>query len=563
MDANDQELRDVAFAEASALVEAAVDRGIEASLAALAALRGEIEDAARLYEEGLLPPLAAVPAAPALSPFVERLTRSWSEAVGEAERARNEARLEIARAQQALQDQRDENTRLTASLETARVELEALTRQFEAETAGSAALRRELERTRRARARAEASCEAAEAMGSQVKAACEREIERLRDELEARDCSGSSSAVTPEADAERQRLSAALTTATRGLAIARAQHDAIVAELEAGLERVRALEKSNAESLQARRALQAQLDAAELVQLTLRRQLAITAAAGQPMAVAAPTSAQSPAAAATLPGPAPTALALRDATNTLEALIVLADQVRSVFPRVAVFTLKGSALHGVYQAGFDLRRDISKIVVPLSVESVLSQAVNTGATVSLTAAETSGAPSLPLGAAVANVCAMPLQAAGRTIAVIYGDDADRPVDPARHADRVKLAEQWRGGALGRVQRLAADPESLAELDTYAARLLDEVESMYTLDVGLGLHPAALVDRLTANLRYAQDACARRFASAGIPEADIFDERLAALLDLKATTPFGRHLAIASYAKGGDGTSEGDLTADVS
>lgn len=555
MDANDQELRDVVVAEALTLVEVALGRGVEESLVVLAALRSEIEAAARLYEAGLHSPLTAASAGASLSSLVERLTKYWSQAVGEAaERAWTEARSDIERARQALESQREENTRLAGSLETARVEVEVLKRQLEVEAAGGVALEREIERTRRARARAEAACEAAEAMGRQMKAACEREIARLRDELEARDCSGSLSPVTPGADAERQRLTAALTTATRGLAIAQAQHDAIEAELRAGLERVRALERSNAELVEAQRALQAQLDAADLVQAALRRQLAVAVAAAQPTAGRAPASSQAPAA---------EAAALQAATNTLELLIALADQVRSVFPRVAVFHLKGSALHGVYQAGFDLRRDVSKIVVPLSVESVLSRAVNTGATVSLTATETNGATPLPLGAAVANVCAMPVEAAGRTIAVIYGDDADRPVDPIQHADRVKMAEQWRAGALGRLQRLAADPELLAELDGYAASLLDEVESMYMLDVGLGLHPAALVDRLTANLTYAQDACARRFASAGIPEADIFDERLTALLDLKATTPFGRHLAIASYAKGGDRASEGDLTAGVS
>lgn len=563
MNVNDQELRDVVLAEASAFVEAALNRRLESSLAAL---RGEIEDAARLYEAALQSPLAALPSGSSLTSLVERLTRSWSEAVDEAtERARNEAESDIGRATQALENERQENTRVTASLEAARVEVEVLKRQLDAETAGGAALRRELERTRRARARAEAACEAAEAMGSQVKAACEREIERLRDELEAGDCSTGVSAARPEADAERQRLATALTTATRGLAIARAQHDAIEAELGAGIERVRALEKSNAELVEAQRALQAQLDAADLVQVALRRQLAIAAAAaGQPIALAAPVLGPAPAAEATPPDPETLASALHDATNTAEALIALADEVRSAFPRVAVFNHKGNALHGVYQAGFDLRRDISKIVVPLSVESVLSQAVTSGATISLTTAETTDATHLPLGAAVANVCAMPIEVGGRTIAVIYGDDADQPVDPARHADRVKMAEAWRAGALGRLQRLDADPELLTELDGYAARLLDEVESMYTLDVGLGLHPAALVDRLTANLRYAQDACARRFQSAGIPEADIFDERLTALLDLKATTPFGRHLAIASYAKGGgDRASEGDLAADVS
>jgi hypothetical protein len=87
--------------------------------------------------------------------------------------------------------------------------------------------------------------------------------------------------------------------------------------------------------------------------------------------------------------------------------------------------------------------------------------------------------------------------------------------------------------------------SPADLVEYVTQMLDEIERIYWADSGSDLTPAELLDRLTANLRYAGDAFSRRSGSAP-GSAALLEQHVTTLLETKAETSFGRHLGFAAY-----------------
>jgi hypothetical protein len=93
---------------------------------------------------------------------------------------------------------------------------------------------------------------------------------------------------------------------------------------------------------------------------------------------------------------------------------------------------------------------------------------------------------------------------------------------------------------------AADPRAL-ELHEYCARLLHDIEAMYDVDVNAMVSPAAVVERLTANLRYGHELCQRFMVAPEGAATRIFEAEITRLLDAQASTAFGRHLSIAAHA----------------
>ena len=87
--------------------------------------------------------------------------------------------------------------------------------------------------------------------------------------------------------------------------------------------------------------------------------------------------------------------------------------------------------------------------------------------------------------------------------------------------------------------------SPADLVEYVTQMLDEIERIYWADSGSDLTPAELLDRLTANIRYARDAFSRRSGSAPGSNA-LLEQHVTTLLETKAETSFGRHLGFAAY-----------------
>jgi hypothetical protein len=98
-----------------------------------------------------------------------------------------------------------------------------------------------------------------------------------------------------------------------------------------------------------------------------------------------------------------------------------------------------------------------------------------------------------------------------------------------------------------VASITSDADSNTRLAGYVSELFDGVESSYWTDLNAGMRPADVVDRLTENLRRAHDAFGQRVSSVDSSERTLFDETLTTLLDSKAATSFGRHLAAAAYS----------------
>ena len=90
-------------------------------------------------------------------------------------------------------------------------------------------------------------------------------------------------------------------------------------------------------------------------------------------------------------------------------------------------------------------------------------------------------------------------------------------------------------------------EPFPEVVEHAQRLLEQAEAMYWTDLNSGRPPIEVVDRLTAILRYSRDLTVERWGSDECDAAAVFQRQVAALLDAKVETSFGRHLSIASFA----------------
>jgi chromosome segregation ATPase len=92
---------------------------------------------------------------------------------------------------------------------------------------------------------------------------------------------------------------------------------------------------------------------------------------------------------------------------------------------------------------------------------------------------------------------------------------------------------------------AQPPVDDSELREYIKELFDRIDALYWVDHKA--HASAdLVERLSANLRYAREAVLRRTDSDGGAGAALFERELTVRLDLNGATSLGRHLGIAAY-----------------
>jgi hypothetical protein len=92
------------------------------------------------------------------------------------------------------------------------------------------------------------------------------------------------------------------------------------------------------------------------------------------------------------------------------------------------------------------------------------------------------------------------------------------------------------------------PETQAQRDlvAYIDQLLGDLEAIYWGDLGSHRNPSDVVERLTANLRYAHSAVVRHGGSSMTGASALFERQLMALMDAKAETSFARHLGISAY-----------------
>jgi chromosome segregation ATPase len=116
-----------------------------------------------------------------------------------------------------------------------------------------------------------------------------------------------------------------------------------------------------------------------------------------------------------------------------------------------------------------------------------------------------------------------------------------PKSPEESAEEASVARP-----LKLVSSKAPATEEL-ELVEYLQNLFKQIQAIYNADLESGEDSPAVVDRLTANLRHAQNVFARRLQASNAGNPDLFEEQFALLLDAHGQTSFGRHLAVAAYS----------------
>jgi len=117
--------------------------------------------------------------------------------------------------------------------------------------------------------------------------------------------------------------------------------------------------------------------------------------------------------------------ALERSTTLAEALTTLFDGLVREFSRVALFAVRSGRLEGVQQSGFDFEHDISKVVIPLSTDSLIGRAVSSTRIEGSLAGVGSGSTGMPFGGEPGCAVALPISIQGVVAAVIYADDSDR------------------------------------------------------------------------------------------------------------------------------------------
>jgi hypothetical protein len=262
--------------------------------------------------------------------------------------------------------------------------------------------------------------------------------------------------------------------------------------------------------------------------------------------------------------------ALAKATTVSEVLTALVNGIAREFSRVALFDVHGSGLKGTRQVGFDFQSDISKVVIPLSADSLLTRAVKSGRVEGFFAAPHSEPGSIiPFGGTPACALAIPIVVQRTTVAMIYADDSDRvefaggaPQLRAKFAEllqqhallvlvriwvdqasRTQVEQKWRAEAAPKQQQAAkAEQRTRAELREFAIRLADQLETDYTADAEVGRNRLHCQQRLKVGLERSRRLYAQQIGQKDPSAAALLDEHLAAVARARSETSFGRDLA---------------------
>lgn len=496
------QFREFAAAETSALLRRLMTSRAEHSKRELQAVRRAFETAMRTVEDKLG---AAAPADDAISALVEKLAAA---ATAEIENAAKRTRAEGQAA-------------LDAAVEAARAEhADAL----KAEQQKSAAARQELKEASAAQAFADAArreAEAAREHEAAGRANAERDLADARRSLKA-------------AQADAQTAHKELKTAHNDLQSAHEDLRSVQSELAAAQSSLKAAQndlkaanatlKTNDQRAKDLEHAIAEAEASRVEQArVLRGQMLKTAL--QPLDHLRSAFQR-----------------LTSAASLDDVHGVVIDALATEFSRVALFDVNGNHLEGRRHSGFDLAADISKVSIPLTVESPLTKAVRDGRVHGLMARELTDTTRALFGGSPTFVLVLPVAVRGHVTAVLYADDSDHAqtelVTPER---RVKFAEVLLWHAVPMLTKLSLEWEALAEFREYAESLVKDLESVYAADASKH-KPAELRDRLQHNLDYARKRFAERVDGEGPAAARLLDDQLASAIKTKGATPFARDVA---------------------
>jgi hypothetical protein len=235
--------------------------------------------------------------------------------------------------------------------------------------------------------------------------------------------------------------------------------------------------------------------------------------------------------------------ALGAATSITDLLSALATQVSTEFSRAAIFRVKAHHLEGEHAVGFDAATDVSKLVVPLTLDSLVTRAHGAG---TLTQAGP-GDPtaSAPFGGEPHVAIAVPLAFQGEALAVLYAAADAPPAGP--HEERPAFAAVLAEHAEALIARMSQELKTLHELRDYATMLLQEAEQMHAADLEAGRSDAERRHRLQDTIECARQLYAQRAALEGATAAALLDEQIAEAAG--DSTPFARDLAALAPQQG--------------
>jgi chromosome segregation ATPase len=410
--------------------------------------------------------------------------------------------------------------------------------------------------------------EAAGARARSVEAELSGKNDVIARELEAATARGRSveAELTAKNDLLARELEVATSrvrTAEAALADARkviAGQDAVVGELGVARARAVTLETEQAELTEQARQLQTRLDTALQAEARLRETIAHPSEARVDEQQTEALRSELDRMVSLFDASVRAAHEMASARSSSDLLAELVKRLSIQFSRVALFRAKSNGLEGEHHVGFE-GIDIARLVLPGTVDSLLTRALQSGAVESLSGSDIASRLGTPFGGSPTSAIALPIVLQGTTLAVVYADDADMPEHargPAVHETSVGFAKLLVGEAAVLLMCHTHELKTLAELRQYATTLLQEAKAMYLADAEAGMPAAQLRGRLKANLDCASQLYTYRAAMEGTAAAALLDEQMAA--EMAGSTPFSRDLADLVHSMG---ASDLGITAEAS
>jgi chromosome segregation ATPase len=441
-----------------------------------------------------------------------------------------------------LEHQASEAGQLRAELEHQTGETGQLRAQLGHQTEEVERLRGELAALRTAHDELEAARQAIESARhheASARSAFETELQEVRGLL---DMALSDSA---RLGGELEQQTADSVTLRAELAKAReagAERDAVVTQLDASNGRVHALESGQGRHEEAIRQLETALEHGRDAETRfLEQMVAAEQETTDARAEADVLRREAARTSALLDSTVQVVDELASVSTAPDLLSTLLHGLSVEFPRVALFGVKGSSLEGELQVGFDKRIDVSDLVFPLSEDSLLARAANSGVVARLTADELARPGAAPFGGTPSGALVLPIVLQGKPLAVVYAEESGRV--PASPTSSIGFAKLLVSQTVVLLMRHTLELKTMNELREYAAMLLHEAEEMYTADSEAGKSEKELRARLKGNLDCATQLYAHRATLEGPGAALLLEEQIAAAID--AGTPFAGDLAVVS------------------
>jgi chemotaxis protein histidine kinase CheA len=569
--------QDSAAQKAAALIAELTANWSARSRRELQTFHKALEAAAQAAETALTTASIPLEGDASIAKLVEQLTsdaNAHAEATARRIQADAQARLDELR--KDIEERAKNQAHLSASLGELQAQTDALRHELHAEKGQVTAIRDDLGRAREAQAVAEKARQTAEAASQEAfrqKSDSNRQLQELKSAVEA--TRAESANVTRHLEieaAERAKLAVALSTAQAQLQAAERQHRTLAEELNTANGQLRTLERAGTDHERARgelqaktNELQAKADEIAKAEAALRQQTAQVERAMEQARAKADAAAEAAreanserdelatrtktiqdeaAEAATLPlDRLLAALKQLAAGKTLaDVLAALVEGIAQEFARVALFQVNNGQLEGVRQIGFDFKSDISKVIVPLNIDSMFSRAVKSGRVQGFAGSELTDSNQALFGGSPSFVMMLPIVINREIVAVIYADDsgekATKFATPERKVKFVHLLLWYVTPMLPRFMM----PREMDDLRQHAALLVNELEGMYTADRKAGQSDDAVRSRLRESLGYARQKYAQRVEGRDSAAAALLEEQLATVIKNKGGTAFGRDLA---------------------